>query len=858
MTKRSSNNYNGRTHPEVARHFYRQFKGEHAIFSQQVQGVPLLVDRLNYTSLLLQRLLFLYFLQKHSMLDNDLHYLLNRLRQIQQHLGQNDFYYQYLSVLFSQLYGTHTKSSIWTKHLGKLPTLALHLFERQEIERANEQLNVPDHAFIRIFAFFDLYGWHIEMTTLQGENKLYPDILAYILEHSINQKRSGAYYTQEDVTTYIASKTIIASLFTDIVRLSPPEERGQMWRLLQANPNQYIHSAVQSTAYLAEETDAEYQQRQMHYTYLSTLLLSGKVQSIDDLITYNLDLEQFAVDVIWNSQDCSFLLTIYIQLTTMLVLDPTCGTGAFLFGALVILHSLYTACIGRLYKLVAKERQVEDRQTTPPIMQRMFAILEQIELYSTPAHFILSTIITRNLYGVDLMQTAVEICQLRLLLAVLAQSGGDQVQDYVSALHLHIRIGNSLVGDTQQHDSSRSLSSVTMQTSPVSKHSEERDQCDSIQDKPFHWWKEFPMLVERGGFDVIIGNPPYLEYSKVGQSYATHSPEARSCGNLYAAVIERSLALGCAQKSYLGLIVPISICSGERFASLRQTLFQTASALWIANFEIFPCRLFTNAFQRVSIVLAARQGPRGNTLLQVTKTHRWFAQERSHLLQLILYTKVEANTSLPIFPKFASLHQEHIIQKMLHLANEKKIATFLHPIKTRHFVYYQEATNYWTKAVCCIPYYRKNGEIMTPSHGRFLFFEQERTARIVMAIMNSSLFYIWFSTYADGFHLSHALVKAFPLNARLLSSQKLYDLALLLEKDIQLHARTSTHNTKDDRSTRRPGHQIELEEYHMRYSKNILDEVDRVLAHYYSFTHEELDFIINYDIKYRLSKRGKK
>ena len=366
------------------------------------------------------------------------------------------------------------------------------------------------------------------------------------------------------------------------------------------------------------------------------------------------------------------------------------------------------------------------------------------------------------------------------------------------------------------------------------------------------------MLVEREGFDVIIGNPPYLEYSKVKRSDALHHCEEKSCGNLYAAVIERSLALCHPEKSYLGLIVPISICSGERFAPLRQTLFHATSTLWLANFEIFPCRLFANAFQRVSIILAARHESRACATLQVTKTHRWFAEERSHLLQCLLYKKVESSASSLTFPKSSSLHQEHIVHKMLQKACGTKIATLLHPTKTEHFVYYQEATNYWTKAVCCIPYYRKNGEIMTPSHGRFLFFGQERTARIVMALMNSSLFYIWFITYADGFHLSHTLVKAFPISTPLLSSQKLYDLALLLEKDIQLHAHRSTHNTKDNRRTQQPGHRIELEEYHMRHSKNILDEVDRVLAQYYNFSQEELDFIINYDIKYRLSKRGKK
>ena len=126
-----------------------------------------------------------------------------------------------------------------------------------------------------------------------------------------------------------------------------------------------------------------------------------------------------------------------------------------------------------------------------------------------------------------------------------------------------------------------------------------------------------------------------------------------------------------------------------------------------------------------------------------------------------------------------------------------------------------------------------------------------------MALMNSSLFYIWFTTYADGFHLSHTLVKAFPINLSLLTSQELYDLAIRLEADIQIHTRLSTHNTKDNPSTRQSGHQIDLEEYQMRFSKNILDEVDRVLAQYYSFTHDELDFIINYDIKYRISRRRK-
>ena len=860
MTKMSRSPSIKLTALEVAKQFYQQFKAEYILFSQQIQGITRIMDRLDYTSLLLNRLLVLYFLQKQCLLDNDLHYLSNRLHRVQQQEGMHCFHCQFLLALFYQLYSVRTESSVQTGLIGAVPPLSLPIFAILEMERTNENLHIPDGAFARIFTFFERYNWQIDASAPRGENELRPDILAYLFERSVDQKRSGAYYTREDITTYIASNTIVACLLTELARSFPHREELNPWHLLQADPDRYIQEAMRSTAYLVEETEIEYQQRRARYTYLYAQLQAGIIQNVDELITYNLDLTQFAIDVIHDNQDHSFIVAIYTRLKNMLILDPTCGTGAFLFSALTTLTLLYRACIERMHEIVARQRRAT-RKRPSSSMHDIKTTLAEIELHPNPEHFILSTIMTHNLYGVDLMQAAVDICQLRLSLALLATCGDSQGRDHRPVPPMNIRAGNALVGEVRQYtDSSlHFLSLAPMKPTDYTTDNREQDMPALYPlDTPFHWYKEFPVLIERGGFDVIIGNPPYLEYSQVRQRYAACGYEEKSCGNLYAAVIERSLALCRTEQSYLGLIVPISICSSERFAFLRQTLFQMADALWFANFEIFPCRLFENAFQRVSIVLMARHQLKEITTLQVTRTHRWFAQERSHLLQCLTYTKVEHSVQSRAFPKLASLHQAHILQKMLQKADGMKIATFLHIKQTKHFVYYQEATNYWTKAVCRIPYYKKNGQIMVPSHGRFLFLEQEQTARIIMALMNSSLFYIWFTTYADGFHLSHTLVKEFPLSTTLLASQQLYDLALLLEKDIQRHARVSTHNTKDDIHSQQPGHQIELEEYQMRYSKDILDEVDRVLAQHYSFTLEELAFIINYDIKYRLSKRGKK
>jgi hypothetical protein len=172
---------------------------------------------------------------------------------------------------------------------------------------------------------------------------------------------------------------------------------------------------------------------------------------------------------------------------------------------------------------------------------------------------------------------------------------------------------------------------------------------------------------------------------------------------------------------------------------------------------------------------------------------------------------------------------------------------------TMHFVYYQEATNYWTKAVCHIPFYKKNGVVMRPPHGRVLFFDDERSARVIMAVMNSSLFYLWFATYSDGFHLSHTLVQNFPLPRALLDLPQLSTLARELEQDIARNIRIGTRNTRTN--TTGTGHLIELAKFYMRHSKTILDQIDHVLTDFYGLTPDDEDFIINYDCKHRIAKK---
>ena len=102
------------------------------------------------------------------------------------------------------------------KLLGRIPYLNGGLFDVHELERPDrygKAIQIPDEAFEAIFDFFDRYQWHLDERPLRADNEINPDVLGYIFEKYINQKQMGAYYTKEDITEYISKNTIIPFLF---------------------------------------------------------------------------------------------------------------------------------------------------------------------------------------------------------------------------------------------------------------------------------------------------------------------------------------------------------------------------------------------------------------------------------------------------------------------------------------------------------------------------------------------------------------------------------------------------------------------------------------------------------------------
>ncbi len=343
---------------------------------------------------------------------------------------------------------------------------------------------------------------------------------------------------------------------------------------------------------LVTETWRGYVNRRSRCLEIRDKLKNGQVHHINDLITLNLDIWQFARDAIVTSEGPEMLRAFWQAIEKLTVLDPTCGSGAFLFAALRILETLYSDCLERMGRFI---EDIENKPHHPKQFSDFKDVLSRIGKHPSERYFILKSIIINNLYGVDIMAEAVEICKLRLFLKLVAQvETADQIEP-LPDMDFNIRTGNTLVGYATEDHARKAFSEKadgkqkqTMlpfgETMDAYRRFEEdllivekafrqfraqqtthggkvtgqdkqnlRDRLQLLDDKldrylaseygiaessfknktayekafakwkashqPFHWLVEFYGIMHGGGFDVIIGNPPYVEYSPSSINY---------------------------------------------------------------------------------------------------------------------------------------------------------------------------------------------------------------------------------------------------------------------------------------------------------------------------------------------------
>lgn len=274
------------------------------------------------------------------------------------------------------------------------------------------------------------------------------------------------------------------------------------------------------------------------------------------------------------------------QISKLRVLDPACGSGSFLIGAYRYLLNYH------------RDWYVKDG----PEKHRK-------ELFQTASgEWRLTTqekkrILLNNIYGVDIDSQAVEVTKLSLLLKVLEGESDETLKRQLSFVHeralpdlgQNIKCGNSLIGPDY----------FAGQLMP---NEEEMRRVN-----PFDWKAEFPEIMKAGGFDAVIGNPPYVRQESLSglKDYlAQHYEAFDGVADLFAYFMEKSVML-LREGGRFSFIVSSSFLRTTYGEALRQTLKKQVAVLSILDFG--GLAVFENAkdtYVCIPLLAKMKQPPR--------------------------------------------------------------------------------------------------------------------------------------------------------------------------------------------------------------------------------------------------------
>lgn len=522
---------------KTTKKFFTAYQQQHLALLEHIHGIANERDKRWYASVLLNRLMFVWFLQKKGFLHDQngsqrFDYLREQLQNSEQR-GTNRFYGEFLAALFFEAFAKpEAARSPGAKALtGRIPYLNGGLFLPHKLEldadhalRLGKTLHVADIAFKGIFELFASYTWHLDDTPGGDADEINPDVLGYIFEKYINQKAFGAYYTRPEITSYLADRSIHKLILERVYEPAMPE-LGLKEVKFDTVPD------------LLAKMDAR-----------TALKLVGEV------------------------------------LPSITILDPAVGSGAFLVAALKSLINVYYAVVGRAELGASKE------------LENWLKTIQKD--HPSVGYYIKRRIVTDNLHGVDIMEEACEIAKLRLFLAMVASVRKVEDLEPLPNIDFNILPGNSLVGlmRVDEHEFNHkeddlfklpyrklvdeknrlltlyrdtamdlgrdmSLRELRDKIDAEMEHSNgvmnellrdqfevlgvkfeqatwdttkkdlgkpkkrriERQDIDALT--PFHWGYVFDDIVQRrGGFDIILANPPWEVFKpQAKEFFAEHS-----------------------------------------------------------------------------------------------------------------------------------------------------------------------------------------------------------------------------------------------------------------------------------------------------------------------------------------------
>ena len=771
----------------------------------------------------LGRALFCWFLREKDLIPKEIFDFIN----IGETKTKDNYYKEVLEELFFNILNVKMEerkieSKIINKYEKQIPFLNGGLFLKKE---EDYKVKTIDNEIIKeLFEFFEKYNFTVdESAPFDIEISIDPEMLGRIFENLLAEinpessasarKETGSFYTPREIVDYMVCESI----------------------------KLYLYKKTQNV----------------------------KADKIDNIFSVNEEAD-------FSNEERNEILN---AIHEMKILDIACGSGAFPMGILNRVFNIIDKLDSNheFYKeFLLKNIKGQAREEFKKLYQaNKFNYAYKLDM------------LQRMIHGVDIQPIAIEISRLRAFLSLIVDEEKESGHENLGIkalpnLEFNFISANSLISLEHKEKEQKELKDETMDgfiksmrniaeeyfnADSLGKKKKIKYKFDSLQSriinesdfltsedkKKFLSWNPFENKstdffdseIQFGTkfFDIVIGNPPYgAKISAEDKKYfkenykTTKTIKGVQKGSLdtYTLFIEKGFNL-LDKNGSLAYIVPISFTSSDSLSGVHCLLENNCKNIWVSSYAVRPQPVFQNAVVNTSIILFEKTLTKCKNIFSTKMYRKGKNFNLSNLIDNLQFVEVKDLKMFGRIPKISLPIEKSILQKIF---KQKPIKDFVKDKGEK--IYYRAVGGRYFKVVT---------NYSTNSNTETFLFVDKKYRDLIACILSSNLSFYFYQVYSNNLNWSFSDICSFTIpfdniNSKII--EKIEDLYRQYLKDIEKNANVRKVSTESKYTME------EFKEYKIGKSKHIIDKIDRLICPLYGLTEEEMEFIINYELEFRV------